>query len=135
MNVLFALLDRQATPLAFLTRHLMENITSYDEAVNFLQTTDLIAPAYFIVGGVKPEQGIVITRNQYKLVDSWKLNSNSAGIESWFLLQTNYDHWSQPPPDDDRRTPGIIAMNKVSQQHINYNTLFDVLTIFPVCNR
>ena len=24
---------------------------------------------------------------------------------SWFILETNYDHWKPPPSFDDRRTP------------------------------
>ncbi len=92
-------------PLLFLTRHLMENITNYDDAVNFLQTRDLIAPSYFILGGLKLDEGLVITRNQYKTIDSFKLNSNS---NRWYLLQTNYDRWEMPPENDDRRTPGLI---------------------------
>lgn len=121
-------------PLSFLTRQVMENATSFSDAVKMLELTDLIAPAYFIVGGVKPNEGVVITRSQSDLVNAWKLNPNSAGIEKWFLLETNYDHWLPPPPDDDRRTPGIRAMNATTQANINYDTLMDVLIIDPVCN-
>ena len=71
----------------------MENATSYQEAVKILSTHDLIAPVYFIVGGVGPYEGAVITRNQFKTIDTWTLDPNSTGIESWYLLETNYDHW------------------------------------------
>jgi hypothetical protein len=110
----------------------MQNIETFDEAVNYLQTIDLIAPAYFILAGIKPGEGIIITRNQYKTIDSWKLNESQ---DRWYLLQTNYDRWTQPPADDDRRTPGIIAMNKTTQFNINSETLYDVLSIYPVCNK
>lgn len=85
-----ALVDSKSTPLSFLTRHLMENITNFQDAVKFLSRTDLIAPAYFIVGGVNPEEGAVITRSQFEVVDLWHLNASSSGIESWYLLETNY---------------------------------------------
>ena len=135
INLLFAILDRGATPLSFLTREIMENSTSYSSAVQTLRTRDLIAPAYFIVGGVNPEEGVVLTRDQFRLVDEWKLNSSSNGIESWYLLETNYDHWIAPPAKDDRRTPGMRAMNATTQEYINFDTLMDVLSVKPVCNK
>ena len=92
-NLIFAIMDRKAEPLSFLTRSLMENETTFDSALQRLSTQDLIAPAYFILGGVNGEQGAVVTRFQDKLVDVWRLNASSAGIEKWYLLETNYDHW------------------------------------------
>jgi hypothetical protein len=50
-------------------------------------------------------------------------------------IETNYDHWVPPPPNDDRRTPGMRAMNQTTQANINEDTLLSVLTISPVCNR
>ena len=90
MNILTLLLDSSSMPVSFLTRELMENKTNFNEAVNFLVKSDLIAPAYFIVGGVQPEEGVVITRAQFEAVDVWHLNSSSPGIEKWYLLETNY---------------------------------------------
>jgi hypothetical protein len=31
---------------------------------------------------------------------------------TWYLLETNYDHWLQPPHDDDRRAWGLHYMVK-----------------------
>lgn len=113
----------------------MENATSFDEAVKILEANDLIAPAYFIVGGLEPYEGIVITRSQYEMVDVWKMNKTSPGIEKWYLLETNYDHWLPPPKNDDRRTPGMKAMNQTGSDNLNFETLMDVLTLQPVCNK
>ncbi|CAF0877283.1 unnamed protein product [Brachionus calyciflorus] len=135
INLLFAIIDKKASPLSFITRKVMENATSFEQAVDILSTSDLIAPCYFIVGGVHPGQGAVITRNQYKLVDLWKLNPESTGIEKWYLLETNYDHWLPPPASDDRQTPGMMAMNTTTQANINLDTLMDVMTLDPVCNK
>lgn len=134
INLLFALIDRKATPIAFLTRSVMENQTDFESAVSQLKTTDLIAPVYFIVGGMKPYEGVVLTRDQGGAVDEWRLDASSSGIESWYLLETNYDHWVPPPQNDNRRTPGMKAMNATTQANINLDTLLDVLTINPVCN-
>ena len=135
MNLIFGLLDRKAKPLSFLSRELMENRTNYEDAVKLLSSADLIAPVYFIVAGVKPDEGAVITRNQWEAIDIWRLNASSSGIEKWYLLETNYDHWVPPPAHDDRRTPGMKAMNATTQAKINYETMMDVLTLIPVCNK
>ena len=129
------MLDKKASPIASLTRHIMENATSYAEAVQFAKETDLIAPVYFIVAGVNPGEGAIITRNQFKVVDEWKLNSTSTGIEKWYLLETNYDHWIPPPPDDDRQTPGMKAMKQIGQDNINLESLMTVISTKPICNR
>lgn len=100
-----------------------------------LSTTDMIAPAYFIVGGVKAYEGAVLTRAQDQLINIWRLNASSKGIEKWYLLETNYDHWVPPPASDDRRTPGMKAMNATGQANINAYTILKVLTTEPVCNK
>lgn len=113
----------------------MENMTSFNDAVDLMSTSDLIAPAYFIIGGAKANEAVVLTRNQSSLVDEWRLDPNSSSFDRWFLIETNYDHWTKPPSNDDRRDPGIDAMNTVSQANIDYESMFDVMSIKPVCNR
>ena len=113
----------------------MENMTSYDSAVNLISKTDLIAPAYFILGGAKSYEATILTRNQTHLVDAWKLNPHLTSFDRWFLIETNYDHWKQPPVDDDRRNPGIQAMQKTTQANLSYDTLMDVLSKRPICNK
>jgi hypothetical protein len=112
----------------------MENATSFEDAVTTLKTSDLIAPAYFVVAGVNPYEGVVLTRNQFEVIDVWILNASAPGFDKWFLLETNYDHWVPPPAKDDRRTPGIKAMNDVTQERIDFETLMSVITLKPVCN-
>ena len=123
INLLYGLFDKKTEPLSFLTGNLMENTTNFNDAVSLLSKTDLIAPAYFIVGGVEPEQGVVITRNQSQVVNLWKLDSKSIGIGSWYLLKTNCDHWLPPPPNDDRRDPGMSAMNAIGQNNMQFARL------------
>jgi hypothetical protein len=86
------------------------------------------------VGGLNRGEGVVLTRDQFRVVDEWRLNASSPGIEKWYLLETNYDHWVPPPVHDDRRTPGMNAMNAITQDHINFETMMSVLTMKPVCN-
>ena len=110
----------------------MQNMNSFDDAVKFLTSSHLIAPAYFILGGIQPDEGIVITRDQDHVVNIWKLDTNNS---IWYLLETNYDHWIPPPPDDDRSDPGINAMSETTRGGINFNTLLAVLETDPVCNK
>ena len=52
----------------------------------------------------------------------------------WYVLETYYDHWAPPLADDDRRDPGIRAMNTTGRVAISGDTLFKVLSISPVLN-
>ncbi len=113
----------------------MENATSFKEAVDMLSSQDLIAPAYFILGGVNRDEGVVITRDQNTLVDVWTINKTSANFDNWFLLETNYPHWQPVPPKDDRRTPAINVMNLLTQSRVDLYSLMGVLTFKPVCNK
>ena len=45
---------------------------------------------------------------------------------SWYIVETNYDLWNNPPADDDRRDPAIKAMNAIGQANITADTLVEV---------
>lgn len=131
MNALMAILDRKAVPVSLLVRDTLADAIDFQAAVKKLAYTDTIANAYFIVGGVSRGEGVVITKDRLGSVDIWKL---ATELGRWFLLETNYDHWTTPPPDDDRRDPGNAAMNKVGQTAITPTTLYEVLSVQPVLN-
>jgi hypothetical protein len=88
INFLFAILDKKASPLSFITRRLMENSTSFGDAVDLLSSSDLIAPAYFILGGIQPDDGVVITRDQDDLVNLWNLDTKN---NIWYLLGIQFN--------------------------------------------
>ena len=48
------------------------------------------------------------------------------------MLETNYDPWTKPPKDDDRRDAGLVAMDKITQAKINQETLYNVSLFFTV---
>ena len=131
--------DRSGHWLGFLTRQVMENSTSYDDAFKVLSTTKMLAPAYFILGGNSSSQvsihsraivlfqvewfviytttkisasvqGALITRSSKKALDTVHLRQPST---RWFLLQTNYDNWKQTPFYDKRREAGVHCMEQV----------------------
>ncbi|XP_060783852.1 N-acylsphingosine amidohydrolase (acid ceramidase) 1a [Neoarius graeffei] len=118
--------------MSFLTRKVLENATSYEDAKNQLALTKLLAPAYFILGGNQTGQGCVITRTRIITLDVWEINMK---LGRWYVLETNYDHWEKPFFLDDRRTPAMKCMNETTQAKITLLTLYDVLSTKPVLNK
>ncbi|KAK3100305.1 hypothetical protein FSP39_017938 [Pinctada imbricata] len=117
--------------MGFLTRETMENAGSFDQAMSMLSNTEMLAPAYFILGGNTTGQGAVITRSREKTDDVW--NMKDAG--GWYILETNYDHWDAPLFLDDRRTPANNCMQKMKHENVKLPRIFDVLSSRPVLNK
>uniref|UniRef100_A0A8D3E471 Acid ceramidase n=1 Tax=Scophthalmus maximus TaxID=52904 RepID=A0A8D3E471_SCOMX len=113
--------------MSFLTRSVLEDANSYEEAKTRLAQTKLLAPAYFILGGNQTGQGCIITLPELKLID--------VKLGRWYVLETNYDHWEEPLFLDDRRTPAMKCMNQTAQKNISVNTMYDVLSTKPVLNK
>uniref|UniRef100_A0A8C1YU26 Acid ceramidase n=1 Tax=Cyprinus carpio TaxID=7962 RepID=A0A8C1YU26_CYPCA len=118
--------------MGFLTRKVLENATSYEDAKNQLSQTELLAPAYFILGGNGTGQGCVITRTRINTLDIWELDMK---LGRWYVLETNYDHWEKPMIFDDRRTPAMKCMNQATQANISLASIYDVLSTKPVLNK
>jgi len=122
---------RSGSWTTFLMRDVLEKANSYEEAVNLLSKTQILAPVYFIVGGVRPFEGSIITRDRSSLTDLLSINSTKEG---WYVLQTNYDNWKNPPFFDDRRTTGLKCMSETTTEKISFGTIYDVLSTKPVMN-
>ncbi|XP_034044501.1 N-acylsphingosine amidohydrolase (acid ceramidase) 1b [Thalassophryne amazonica] len=118
--------------MSFLTRSVLENATSYEEAKTRLAQTELLAPAYFIIGGNQTGQGCVITRSRLLSLDIWEIDLK---LGRWYVLETNYDHWEEPLFLDDRRTPAMKCMNQTTVNNISLKTMYDVLSTKPVLNK
>ncbi|KAK1804094.1 hypothetical protein P4O66_020137 [Electrophorus voltai] len=118
--------------MSFLTRKVLENATSYEDAKKQLAMTELLAPAYFILGGNQTGQGCVITRTRVNTLDIWEIDLK---LGRWYVLETNYDHWDEPFFLDDRRTPAMKCINKTTQANISLQTIYDVLSTKPVLNK
>ena len=119
--------------IAFAIRDLLEDDSvDFEKAVTRLSTIELITPSYIILGGLKDNQGAVITRDRKKFIDIWWLNGTD---NRWFLVETNYDHWNEPPKDDDRRNPANKLMNYFGQQKLDSISLFGVLSTPPILNQ
>ncbi|XP_030922553.1 acid ceramidase isoform X2 [Geospiza fortis] len=79
--------------MGFLTRTVLENATSYQDAKDRLAKTRLLAPAYFILGGKNSGEGCVITRSRTAALDIWDLDIKKG---TWYVVETNYDRWKPP---------------------------------------
>jgi acid ceramidase len=118
--------DNSASWMTLLVREVMENATSYNEAVQRLSNTKLMAPVYYIVGGNSSGQGSIIVRSRTETLDVVTLNTSDPN--GWYVLETNYDPKSKPLFIDDRRTPGNECMQKLSRQNVSFSGLFNVLS-------
>ncbi|XP_074848979.1 acid ceramidase [Carettochelys insculpta] len=118
--------------MGFLTRTVLENGTSYQEAKDQLVKTRLLAPAYFILGGNKTGEGCVITRSRQACLDIWDLDVKGG---TWYVVETNYDRWKAPLVLDDRRTPAMKCLNQTKQENISLPAIYDVLSTKPILNK
>lgn len=73
-----------AWPIGFLVREVLEEATTFDQAVTWLSNSELIAPCYFTVAGVNPGEGCLITRRQSK-----EEHRKTLGEDAPFIVQTN----------------------------------------------
>ncbi|KAM6220927.1 N-acylethanolamine-hydrolyzing acid amidase [Rhynchocyon petersi] len=128
---LIAALFQKHIPASWLIRSTLNESEDFEEAALKLAKTPLIADVYFVIGGVSPQEGLVITRNRNGPADIWALEPLHG---EWFRVETNYDHWKPAPKKDDRRTPAIKALNATGQANLSLETLFQVLSIVPVYN-
>mmetsp|Transcript_36827 Transcript_36827/g.41893 ORF Transcript_36827/g.41893 Transcript_36827/m.41893 type:complete len:355 (+) Transcript_36827:42-1106(+) len=130
-NVLSILIGRMLP--SWEIRNTLETQTTWENAVEYLSKTSMVAPAYFIVGGTENNQGAVLTRKRTELVDKWLIDTSA---DRWFLLETNYDHWLPAPSGDDRRDPGNAHMNALGRKDYSTETLFsDVMVENPTRNK
>lgn len=107
-NMLTMLLTGAQTPGQH-ARRVFEQANDFDSALRMFEGTALVDEVYYIVGGSRAGQGAVVTRDRIGTANIWRLEPH----RSFFLLETNYDHWETPPQSDDRRTPGESHMRKL----------------------
>ncbi|XP_072238919.1 N-acylethanolamine-hydrolyzing acid amidase-like [Leuresthes tenuis] len=129
-NVVSATLFHRS-PVSWLVRETLEEAEDFQDAVMRLSKTPIITGVYYIVGGVRAGEGVVITRDRTGPVDIWPLDPLNGG---WYRVETNFDHWLPPPPADHRREAANKALNATGQEHISVDTLYQVLSLHPVCN-
>lgn len=126
--------DHSGHFLTFTTRQAIETATTYDEAFAYLNSTKLIGPGYIILGGMQPGQGAVLTREEAKSLKPLLLTDRLRN-GSFYVLETNYDWWVQPPFFDDRRYPAMDCLDtRVGPSNVGFEALFNVLSAQPNLN-
>merc|ERR1712000_55029 len=120
--------------VAFLVRDVVMRAQNYSQAVDMLSHKELMADVYYTVSGIHAGEGIVITRNRTAPDNVWPLGSMASGPGSWFVLETNYDHWKPAPVFDDRRDAGYDNMAKMGQANLSLEGLMNVLSTRPTLN-
>uniref|UniRef100_A0A3Q4NAB0 N-acylethanolamine-hydrolyzing acid amidase-like n=1 Tax=Neolamprologus brichardi TaxID=32507 RepID=A0A3Q4NAB0_NEOBR len=121
-NIVSAFLYKRS-PVSWLVRETLEEAEDFQDAVMRLSKVPIITGVYYIVGGVRAGEGVVITRDREGPADIWPLETAKGG---WFRVETNFDHWLPPPAKDHRREAANKALNATGQAHINMNTLYQV---------
>ena len=118
--------------------------TDFDIYWNKLGATRLVGPAYAIIGGPKAGQGMVLTiqPNATVPVDTWLITdsdglpSGAAVEDKYYVLQTNYDHWEEPPKIDDRETAAYDCMdNYIGKEGVSKESIYNMLAAMPNRNR
>jgi hypothetical protein len=93
-------LKYNAIPALWLVRKVFLEETTYAAATERLRTTRISCSIYYIISGVKDNEGMVIERNTDVANAYYELSD-----ERWFLIQTNYDRDQPDPLHDPRRIP------------------------------
>jgi len=120
------------TNLLMNVRRVLENAETYQEAIEMLTNNPTIAPAYYIVSGVRSNEGAVITSGRDGIVNVTTLDVEN-GV--WFLAQTNYDRDIPDPKNDNRRTAAEQKINEIGRSNITMQNLLDnVLAQYPNFN-
>lgn len=65
--------------VVFFLRQVLATSPTYADAVDTLSSTDTEADAYFIVGGAKSGEGVVITKSRIGADDLWYMNEAAPG--------------------------------------------------------
>lgn len=114
------------------------DITFY-RAMDKMKDVPLIASSYITIAGMQAGEGVVITRDREGVTKPyegvWKLDADS-GI--WYVVQTNNDHWTEPPnlqppsvvgsDSYQRQKDAVKHMYELGRCNIDPKELFDVLS-------
>ena len=149
-NILALLREHPGSAVTLLIRDaLADPEINYQGVLNRMMYIPMIASCYIIITGTKPGEGAVIARDRNQAVKPfskgvWKLDASKG---TWYLLQTNNDHWSVPPDIEPnghadlmdwsyaRKMAGCEAMVKMGQSNLSPEGLIGVLSTYPAFNQ
>ncbi len=112
---------------SILIRRTLETKQSFQEAVDYLSTQPIVTYCYYVVAGLRGNEGAIITRVRNYAEDIWYLSD-----DSWYIIQTNYDHWKLQPLEDDRVTPAKTILESLGQSSFNTASMWNLLSTRPI---
>ena len=124
-NLLGLVTFREGDTIAI--RRAFETFDTFAQVVKYLGSVPVVAPTYYIIGGVSGNEGAVITRNRWDTANYWYLSDTT-----WFLVETNYDHWKPQPANDDRADAAIASMTAIGQADMDIPAFLSVFDAYPV---
>jgi len=110
---------------------------TFAAAVEIVAGKDLAAPSYFLLSGVQPGEGALVTHGRDGTSESAAdIVRLDAANGRWYVLETNYDHDKPTDAHDDRRAVATRAFARLGQQKgASINGLLSVLTDSGHCNK
>ena len=107
-------------------RQVLEECHEYECAIQRIEETSLMAGVYFIVVGLKGNEGVIITRDRSDVVDKTTLRE-----DKWFLVQTNQDHFKGDCPI--RCQSATHGLEEIGQKNIvsSLNVTANILNKWP----
>jgi len=108
-------LDPAYRPVELIIEELLLDAKSFDEAVDALLYRKVTSAGFLIVGGIRDNQGVVISRESEGTVNQNWLGLNDD-TTNWFLVQTNKDPWRQ---DDKRYNTAMNNMEKLGRKGVS----------------
>jgi hypothetical protein len=130
-NLVELLVVEGARPVTFFVRDLLESGTTFYPALEATFLTPVIAPCYIIIGGLRGDEGAVVTRDRLTARDVWRLDSREA--DGWYRAETNWDHWVAPPAHDaERRAVINAAMRNMTRAGLSAPAFVAAMNEFPV---
>ena len=119
-----------AMPTCWLLRKTLEEETSYSNALQRLKSEKIGGPVYYVVSGVKDNEGCVIEREPESVHAFYELSETN-----WFIIQTNYDRDYPDPLHDPRRIPVEKRMHERGNKNFDEHTLInEFMSIWPSFN-
>jgi N-acylethanolamine-hydrolysing acid amidase len=122
--------------VGFTLRDALAEQPDYTAATALLKDVPLPSPSYLTIGGVKKNEGVVITRNRNGTATAagtgrgyWEMDADKG---HWYRLETNFDNWWPDLLTDGRRKAARNGMEALGQDKADAENLFALLSTPPV---
>jgi len=123
---------KKAYLVSFLVRDAVAGQSDFKGALKVLAETPIFVDVYYILAGTGVGEGVVITRNQTGPRNLWWVDAKNG---TWYVAETNYDHWEEAPWYDDRIYYANQEMEKIGERGVTLEKMFGVLSFKPVLNQ